>query len=197
MDIIYETIRNICAFVILTTVVNNLLHESSYQKYVRFFSGLVLILIVITLVTKLLSNDTELFDSIEKYLKQVQTNELEQEFMLEEERAGTDATKKYTEMLDQSLEYLVNEQGMKLIESSWDLNLNSNEDNYGQIAGLHVKASMSEDVDLSDVIIDEEGNVSVSDEPNGSLSSRSSKLSEVIASYYCINEDVIVVDVIP
>lgn len=46
MDQIYSLVRNIVVYLILVTIVMNLVGKSSYRKYISIFTGMVLILIV-------------------------------------------------------------------------------------------------------------------------------------------------------
>lgn len=197
MDILYETIRNICAFVILTTVVNNLLHESVYQKYVRFFTGLVLILIVVKPIVDILSNENVFAGNIEKYLLQIETSEFKNELMLEESRAYSDTSQEYIDILDKSLEYIANEQNLKLIKSSWEVEMDPESDRYGQIISLKASAGMSDDIDISEIRIDENDDVSIGETPNSSLEIRADELTKASAEYFNIDEDCINIKIVP
>lgn len=44
----YEWIRNIAFYMILTTVLLEALPACTYQKYIRFFTGLILVLLLMT-----------------------------------------------------------------------------------------------------------------------------------------------------
>lgn len=57
LDFIYEWIQNIAFYLILITVLLHMLPDSDYKKYIRFFTGLILILLLITPVLKLLHID--------------------------------------------------------------------------------------------------------------------------------------------
>lgn len=59
MDFLKEWITNIILFVLLATVIDMLLPNSSFQKYTKMVTGLLLIAIILTPVMKLLSNDFE------------------------------------------------------------------------------------------------------------------------------------------
>ena len=76
-DFIYEWIQNIAFYLILITVLLHMLPDSDYKKYIRFFTGLILILLLITPVLKLLHIDywiTDLYKS-EEYRRQVRRME--------------------------------------------------------------------------------------------------------------------------
>ena len=51
---IYEWIRNIAFYMVLVTVVVQVLPNHTYKKYIRFFTGMILILLLMTPVLKLL-----------------------------------------------------------------------------------------------------------------------------------------------
>ena len=57
MNIVYEWIRTIAVYLILVTVLLTLVNGKTYKKYVELVCGMVLILIVVSPITKLLSLD--------------------------------------------------------------------------------------------------------------------------------------------
>ena len=60
---LYEWIRNVAFYLVLVTALLHVLPRSGYQKYVRFFTGLVLILLVLAPVLKLFQMEEELRDA--------------------------------------------------------------------------------------------------------------------------------------
>lgn len=59
MDFITEWITNIILFVLIATVIDLLLPNTSMQKYTKMVAGLLLIAIILSPILKLLSNDLE------------------------------------------------------------------------------------------------------------------------------------------
>ncbi|MDR4948533.1 stage III sporulation protein AF [Neobacillus cucumis] len=59
MDFIKEWVTNIILFILLATVIDMLLPNSSMQKYTKMVTGLLLIAIILTPIFKLISNDFE------------------------------------------------------------------------------------------------------------------------------------------
>lgn len=57
MEAVYEVIRSIAVYLILVTVLLNLVSGNSYRKYVELVCGMVLIVIVLSPVARLLSLD--------------------------------------------------------------------------------------------------------------------------------------------
>lgn len=60
MELIYEWMRNLVFYSLLVSVVMNVLPDSEYQKYIRFFLGMLLIIVVITPVLQILGLDEKL-----------------------------------------------------------------------------------------------------------------------------------------
>lgn len=56
---LYEWIRNVAFYLVLVTALLHVLPRSGYQKYIRFFTGLVLILLVLAPVLKLFQMEEE------------------------------------------------------------------------------------------------------------------------------------------
>ena len=53
-----EWIRQIIIYVILVTVLRGLIMKPQYEQYFRFFSGIVLILLVVSPVLRVIHQDT-------------------------------------------------------------------------------------------------------------------------------------------
>ena len=60
---LYEWICNVAFYLVLVTALLHVLPRSGYQKYIRFFTGLVLILLVLAPVLKLFQMEEELRDA--------------------------------------------------------------------------------------------------------------------------------------
>ena len=60
---LYEWIRNVAFYLVLVTALLHVLPRSGYQKYIRFCTGLVLILLVLAPVLKLFQMEEELRDA--------------------------------------------------------------------------------------------------------------------------------------
>lgn len=53
LDTVYEWVKNLAFYLVVMTAVLEVLPGNDFKKYIRFFTGLVLILLVITPVLKL------------------------------------------------------------------------------------------------------------------------------------------------
>ena len=59
LEEIYSWIQNISVYLIVTAAVMHAIPGKEYEKYVRFFSGLVLILLLFTPLLKLTGKETD------------------------------------------------------------------------------------------------------------------------------------------
>lgn len=60
MSYIYTWVKNLVCFYLLLTVVLHLLPQKSYRKYVRFFAGMLLSILVVSPILALLGNEEAL-----------------------------------------------------------------------------------------------------------------------------------------
>ena len=52
MDLLYEWIQNLVCYLVIFTAVLEVLPGKEYKKYIQFFAGLVLILLLVTPILK-------------------------------------------------------------------------------------------------------------------------------------------------
>ncbi len=64
MSYIFAWVKNLVCFYLLLTVVLNLLPKKNYQKYVRFFSGMLLTILVTSPILSLMGNEELLREKI-------------------------------------------------------------------------------------------------------------------------------------
>lgn len=61
-DYIYEWLQNIAFYLVLVTAVLHAVPDRDYKKYIRFFTGLVLILMLLTPVLKVFGTEIRIED---------------------------------------------------------------------------------------------------------------------------------------
>lgn len=66
MEAIYGWVKNLVCFYIFITAILHLLPKESYRKYIRFFTGLLLVILVLTPIFSLLRNKEDLYEKIEQ-----------------------------------------------------------------------------------------------------------------------------------
>lgn len=81
MSGIYEWVRNISYYLIFMTVVSNLLPDKKYEKYLKLFAGMVLILLVLKPLTGGLNLEQRIAYYFESISFQKEADELATEFL--------------------------------------------------------------------------------------------------------------------
>lgn len=147
MDKVYEWIRNIVVYMILNTIIMNLLANSSYKKYIKIISGMILVLIVIAP----LMNIMELNDTIDSYLASnnlaVETSEFEFRLKLIEEAQINEFFGEYKVKLEESAKDILAEEGLYLKNFDIVFDQKEQSNTFGQIIGMEIDLSMEEHLD--------------------------------------------------
>lgn len=80
-DYIYEWIQNLAFYLILVTAALHAVPGEAYKKYIRFFTGLVLILMILTPILKMFGTEFQVQDFIdrgmEEYRDEIEVEEIE------------------------------------------------------------------------------------------------------------------------
>lgn len=75
-EYLYEWMRNISFYLVLVTAVTQVIPNQQYKKYVRFFTGLVLVLMMMTPIFRLFGMEGELSELYESTAYENQIEEL-------------------------------------------------------------------------------------------------------------------------
>ena len=78
LEYIYEWIGNIAFYMIMVTAVLHLLPNSDYQKYIRFFTGLVLVILLATPILKIFGMEKDLANLYDSRAYQEQMKKIEE-----------------------------------------------------------------------------------------------------------------------
>lgn len=82
---IYEWMRNLAVFYIFLTLVTHLVPDGRYEEYIRFFMGLLLILILLSPLLELMNVKDSVENLIEQYRIEEKNLEVQmQDFMVQE-----------------------------------------------------------------------------------------------------------------
>lgn len=87
---LYEWMINAAIYLVLFTAVIQLLPNESYQKYIRFFTGLIMIILILTPVFKILGMEQTFREIYESRQNEQEKKELEDSLSFPEESEWTD-----------------------------------------------------------------------------------------------------------
>lgn len=79
LDFLYKWIQNLVCYLIIFTAVMEIIPGESYKKYIRFFYGLVMILVLMTPVLKLAGMEQSFADVYHSYEYEQEKREIEEQ----------------------------------------------------------------------------------------------------------------------
>lgn len=73
LDYIYEWIENIAFYMVLVVAAMQMVSGESYKKYIRFFAGMILILMLIGPIIKIVGMERGLeeIENVTKYMEEI------------------------------------------------------------------------------------------------------------------------------
>ena len=136
MEAVYGWVKNIIYYMIFLSVVSNLLADSKYGKYIRFFSGMVLILLVVSPFTGGLHLDEQISSMFKSISFQNDTDDLKQDLWGMEERRLDQVIRKYEQAVAADVEAMARAEGFTCTGASVQIDGDRNSSRYGQIEGI-------------------------------------------------------------
>lgn len=202
MEYFYAWIKNIIIFLILTTIISNLLGKSSYKKYINLISGIILLILVITPVLKIFS----LTDSIDYYFSAnfllAETMDISNKFIAMEEEQTDMIMKEYKDNLIEQIESILAKENLYIHNIHLYIDEENNSPTFGQIVGMdlvlsYIRNNVEEETVEKIVIEKIKIKGSEVEIPNGKKSSSEGKIlspdeinaKKRLSDFYNINPD--------
>lgn len=138
MTFFYDWIRNIAVFMILVSVIVNLLPKNHYEKYVRLFTGMVMIILLIKPVSTLFQLSDRLDRVFTLDIWKQELTGLELDFAGLSEELEDKRMETYGEQLKGQVAFLLEEEGVELVDLEYEICLEKEEENYGKITNMKV-----------------------------------------------------------
>ncbi len=111
METIGDWVKNLVYYMILLSVLGNLMAASSYEKYIRFFAGLLLILLVLQPLTGRLGLDGMVQELYRQLTLQAQTQELKEDLLGMEEKSRSQVIRQYEKAVAEDVRQMVCQAG--------------------------------------------------------------------------------------
>ncbi|HBY21276.1 MAG: hypothetical protein A2Y24_00795 [Clostridiales bacterium GWE2_32_10] len=151
MEYIKLWINNLAMFIVLTILVNVIISNKSYKKYINLILGFVLIVIVLTPINKFLTNsDNFLEDEILKQKNVLDKQELDiNRNQIESQKKKAILQIYINNMKEQIENILIQNMGLKLLNV--DLKLGESDDEVEEIQSIYITVSKNSDYIESDI----------------------------------------------
>ncbi len=141
MQSLYEWMKDIIIFMILVTVIMNLLGKSSFKKYVGIVTGLLLVLYVIKPLIALAGN-SDFFDfAFNSYNYKLQSEDMTNKILEMEESSNQAIATEYKKLLMEQTNKLLKSKGLYVTNLNIEVDDDITSETYGTILQMDVKAS--------------------------------------------------------
>ena len=121
MDKLLEYIKNIGYFLILMSLVSNVMPDNSYKKYCRMFCGIILVVLVINPFYEFLNYDGDIKDIFVTASYESQVKELENQLKMNESSTKERAINEYEHLIVNELQGSAREEGLYIMEAQVEL----------------------------------------------------------------------------
>ena len=145
MEELYGWVKNITCYLIFITVAVNLLPNKKYEKYIRLFAGMVLILLVV----KPLTGSLRLEDKISRYFESIsfqnEADELKNDLIGMENIRLVKVIEQYQEAVAGDLEQMAQMEGFYPVSTSVTIEGDQAKENFGQVTRISMTVSAETD----------------------------------------------------
>ncbi|MDF2941781.1 MAG: putative rane protein [Herbinix sp.] len=144
MDEIYTWIRNIVIYMIMNTIIMNLLGNKSYKKYVSIVSGMILVLIVVSPLMKFMKLD----ENLDYYLQindfAIETSDFKNDLNRMEEKQSDAIFAEYQDKIRLQVKNLLLEESVHLDSFHLTIDKNTKSSTFGEILRMDMTANMEQ-----------------------------------------------------
>jgi stage III sporulation protein AF len=141
LDMIYDWIKNIIIFLVLTTIITNLLGKSAYKKYINLITGMILLILVISPLFKLLNLEDSLDYFFSANYLLAETKEINVKLNEMEDKKIESIILEYKEKIKTQIETILESEDLYINSMTLTIDEENNSLTYGQIQNLDIIAS--------------------------------------------------------
>ncbi|MDO5521688.1 MAG: stage III sporulation protein AF [bacterium] len=145
MEYIYQAVKNIIIFMLLITVLSNLLGQSSYKKYINIFVGLVLIIIVVTPILKIINSNQKVDQYFHKNLYKINASDMTEQLNSADDSYKKIVLKEYKGTIQNQIEEELKSHNLALRQVDIGINEDVTAEECGQVQSIKLTASKGEE----------------------------------------------------
>lgn len=138
MDAIFTWVKQIIIFYILANIVIHILPKDNYAKYIKFFIGIVLIIIVIKPLTSFFRLDAAFDWFYENTQFSIDEADLKTQLRVVEHEQYNSILEPYKNKISEKVMEIVEDNELFLVECEVDFDMNENNDTFGQLKKINV-----------------------------------------------------------
>lgn len=145
MNEVYNWVKNIVIFLVLTTIITNLLGKSSYKKYVKLITGIILVIMVISPLLKLFQLDKTMDYYFTTNFLIAEAQDMNSRLMGAEEEQMRAIFREYKDQIEKQVRNLLSEQNLYIIHIEINIDEDENSTTFGKMKTLAVTAGYNQD----------------------------------------------------
>lgn len=138
MDFLYGWIKSIAIYMILISVVKNLLPKSQFEKYLRLFTGLLVIILVIEPFAQWMNLQDSMDDlfSLDAYKQEM--NQLQADFSQLGDKYEERVLGSYERQVKEQIELLLKEEEQRVRKVEFFVCMEEGAEDYGQLTRIDI-----------------------------------------------------------
>lgn len=144
MEALYSWIQNITYYLLFLAVLNQLLPGKKYAKYLKLFSGMVLILLFVQPFTKTLRVDEKLARYYEEFVFQYEAGDLKQEILGMESRRLSQVIEQYEEAVAMDVSNMAKDSGYYVADCRVSICQDKEAEAFGTVEQIFLTVSQDE-----------------------------------------------------
>lgn len=109
-----ELVQNILVYVVIVSVLRGLIGNPKYSQYFQFFSGVIMILIMLSPVLSVLNYENDWYDLLEENILQMDLNDVESEMQIADEHFAAVLEREYEKTAGQQIMAMAKKEGLYL-----------------------------------------------------------------------------------
>lgn len=144
MGEIYTAVKNIIIFMLLLTVIMNLVGKSNFKQYIRIFAGLILILIVSKPLFSLFHVEDKVFHYFNWNLYKINASDITGELYNAQDEYQGKVISEYKKMIAEQINTQISAHNLEISKLSLSIETDTEKSNCGQILAINLIAKNKE-----------------------------------------------------
>lgn len=141
MEELYGWIRNLTGYFIFMSVLDNLLPDRKYAKYIRLFGGMVLILLVFQPLTGSLRLEDRIAHFYETLVFRYETDDLKQELLGVEKQRLSQIIEQYEEAVGEDVRQMAEDMGLRVHGCRVEISESEGADEFGTVTSIRLEVA--------------------------------------------------------
>lgn len=142
MNEIYIWIKNIVIYMIMNTIIMNLLGNKSYKKYISIVSGMILVLIVVSPLMNYMGMEDKLDYFLQTNDFAIETSDFQNEVNQVEKKQSEAILEEYMSKIKEKVKELLDEEDVNLESFEVCVDQDVNSSTFGKVLEMKISATM-------------------------------------------------------